>query len=114
MEGFLAAHQMGVTQLVVSYCNALISDTGRRGSFFPGFNFGAGAGTAFSPTGRDQIIEPLLEKLLAHEIEGSKLDVQADPDELRLELDQLITRLVNGGTGTTPSSTTRPAAASTR
>lgn len=111
MEGFLAAHQMGVTQLVVSYCNALISDTDRRGSFFPGFNFGAGAGTAFSPTGRDQIIEPLLEKLLAHEIEGSKLDVQADPDELRLELDQLITRLVNGGTGTTQTAMATCAAA---
>lgn len=101
MEGFLAAHQMGVTQLTVSYCNALISDTSRRSSFFSGFNFGAVPATAFNEAGRTAIITPLLAKLLTHEIEGSKLANQADPDELRLELDQLITRLVNGGTGTT-------------
>lgn len=101
MEGFLAAHQMGVTQLTVSYCNALVSDTGRRSTFFPGFNFSAAPGTAFSTTGRSQIIEPLLAKLLAHDIGGSKLENQADPDELRLELNQLIDRLLSGGTGTT-------------
>ena len=101
MEGFLAAHQMGVTQLTVSYCNALVNDASRRTSFFPGFNFGAAPGAAFTVTGREQVIEPLLEKLLAHEIEGTRLDVQADPDELRLELNQLIDRMTAGSTGTT-------------
>lgn len=96
MEGFLAAHQMGITQLTVSYCNALVKDASRRASYFPGFNFGAAANTAFSVGGRSQIIEPLLAKLLAHEIGGTKLDIQADPDELRLELNQLIDRIMTG------------------
>lgn len=100
MEGFLAAHQMGVTQLTVSYCNALVSDSGRRSSFFPGFNFGAAPATAFNTAGRTALIEPLLAKLLAHEIGGTKLDIQADPDDLRLELNQLIDRMTAGSTAT--------------
>lgn len=100
MDGFLAAHQMGVTQLTVAYCNALVNDASRRSSFFPGFNFGAAASLAFNDAGRERIIEPLLAKLLAHEIGGSKLEIQAEPDDLRLELNQLISRLVGGGTGT--------------
>jgi hypothetical protein len=100
LEGFLAAHQMGITQLTVSYCNALASDSARRASFFPGFNFSAGTGTAFNSAGRALIIEPLLVKLLAHEIGGTKLVVQADPDELRLELNQLINRMTAGSAPT--------------
>lgn len=101
VEGFLAAHQMGVTQLTVAYCNALVNDTSLRASYFPGFNFGAPAGSAFSASGRSQVIEPLLQKLLAHEIPfGSQtgaLANQADPDDLRLELNQLIGRMTTCG-----------------
>ncbi len=101
MEGFLAAHQMGVTQLTVAYCNALVNDTGRRAGYFPGFNFGAPASSAFGGSGRNQIIEPLLKNLLAHEIPfGSQtgaLSTQADPDAIRLELNQLIDRMIACG-----------------
>ena len=100
LEGFLAAHQMGVTQLTVSYCNALVKDTSRRASYFPSFSFTASPASAFTTGGREALIEPLLKALLAHEIGGNKLENQADPDELRLELNLLIDRM-RSSTGTT-------------
>ncbi len=97
LDGFLAAHQMGITQLAVAYCNALVNDSARRASFFSGFNFNAPAGSAFSVAGRQQVIEPLLKSLLAHEIthngSTSPLANQADPNAIRLELNQLIDRM---------------------
>lgn len=100
LEGFLAAHQMGVTQLTVSYCNALVKDLDLRAHYFPDFSFGATPASAFTDSGRDALIEPLLKALLAHEINGNKLENQADPDELRLELNLLIDRM-RSSTGTT-------------
>jgi len=94
-NGFLAAHQMGVTQLAVAYCSELVGNSGWRSSFFPSFSFDSNPTTAFTPTGRSQVIEPLLSKLLANEINNttsgsSKLVNQADPDLLRTELNSLI------------------------
>ncbi len=97
---------MGITQLTVAYCNALVgSSTGAnalRDNYFTGFNFATPAGTAFSTTGRSQIIEPLLKRLLAHEIAktggpDTALSTQADPAELRLELNQLIDKMTSCG-----------------
>lgn len=100
LDGFLAAQQMGVTQLTVAYCNALVGgSTGSntaRDAYFPGFNFAASANTSFDTNGRNQIIEPILKHLLAHEVGqvgggvATSLATQADPAELRLELNQLI------------------------
>jgi hypothetical protein len=99
LDGFLAAHQMGVTQLTVSYCNALVGTSSAansmRDNFFSGFNFAAAPASAFNSTGRSQIIEPLLQRLLADELPNSSgpdspLATQADPTALRLELNQLI------------------------
>lgn len=101
LDSFLAAQQMGITQLTVAYCNALVDSSSLRASFFPGFDFSAGVATAFnSSTKRDQIIEPLLSKLIANEQpDGSNpdsaLSTQADPAELRLELNQLIDGMVS-------------------
>lgn len=100
LDGFLAAQQMGITQLSVAYCNALIGNSTAantlRDNYFTGFNFAAPAATAFDTTGRSQIIEPLLKHLLAHEVAqtgaqaAAKLNNQADPAELRTELNALI------------------------
>jgi hypothetical protein len=80
----------------VAYCNALVNDTSLRTSYFSGFNFGAGAGTAFDATGRSQIIDPLLKNLLASDIaSGGALSNQANPAEIRAELNQLIDRMTN-------------------
>jgi Concanavalin A-like lectin/glucanases superfamily len=113
INGFLASHQMGVTQLAVAYCSELVDSTSLRANFFPGFNFGASAGAAFDTNGRNQIINPLLNKLLADEVDNSsggptKLNNQADPAVLRTELNNLISTI--SATGTT--STTVKAACS--
>ncbi|RYZ33371.1 MAG: LamG domain-containing protein, partial [Sphingobacteriales bacterium] len=67
LDGFLAAQQMGVTQLAVAYCNALVGSSTApnplRDNYFSGFNFAAPASTAFTIAGRSQIIEPLLKRL---------------------------------------------------
>ncbi|WP_235425766.1 LamG domain-containing protein [Cellvibrio mixtus] len=94
IEGFLAAQQMGITQLAVSYCNALVDDTSLRSSYFSGFNFGANAGSAFNATGRNQIIEPLMKNLLAGDIaSGGTLGNKPDPLAIRTELNLLIDRM---------------------
>ncbi|MDO6747835.1 LamG domain-containing protein [Gilvimarinus sp. 1_MG-2023] len=90
LDGFLAAQQMGITQLAVSYCSALVDDTSLRAAFFPGFNFSAQAASAFDSSGRNQVIEPLLGALVAGEITGSTLANQPDPDTIRAELNGLI------------------------
>jgi hypothetical protein len=72
---------------------------------FPGFDFSAPASTAFnSPTKRTQIIEPLLSRLFANEVADgmnphTKLAEQADPAELRLQLNQLIDNMTSCGAG---------------
>lgn len=106
LDGFLAAQQMGITQLSVAYCNELVNDSALRTAYFPGFPFTAPAATAFDTAGRNGIIEPLLAHLLAHEVSQpdpldphappvapAKLDNQADPAELRAELNSLIGKM---------------------
>lgn len=109
LDGFLAAQQMGITQLAVAYCNALVTDStapnALRDAYFAGFPFTAPASTAFDATGRSQIIEPLMKHLLAHEIVQSggrptiALSTQANPTVLRAELNQLVTKMTSCGSG---------------
>ena len=103
LDGFLAAQQMGITQLTVAYCNALVNNSSLRASYFSGFPFSASVSTAFDTTGQNQIIEPLLKHLLAHEIAQSggnptvALNTQANPATLRTELNQLIGKMTSCG-----------------
>jgi hypothetical protein len=103
LDGFLAAQQMGITQLTVAYCNALVNDSALRASYFSGFPFSASVSTAFDTTGRSQIIEPLMKHLLAHEIVQNggnptvALSTQANPAVLRAELNQLIGKMTSCG-----------------
>ncbi|WP_339616900.1 LamG domain-containing protein [uncultured Gilvimarinus sp.] len=89
LDTFVAAQQMGITQLAVAYCNALVNDTNERAAFFPGFNFGAAPAVAFNATGRSQVISPLLNALVAGDT-GGALNTQANPATLRAELNGLI------------------------
>jgi len=91
LGGFLAAHQMAVTQLAVKYCSELVgelgdSDTSTRSAFFPSFNFSANVSSAFDSSGRANLIGPLQEKLLLN----SGLASQPDANDLALELNNLI------------------------
>ncbi len=60
---FLPSHQMAIAQLALTSCSELVEGRGDilPAAYFPGFNFGTGAQTAFDTQAeRDAIIEPLL------------------------------------------------------
>jgi hypothetical protein len=60
IDGFLSAHQVGVAQLAIEYCNSLVDDPSRRAGYFPGFDFAAPAAQAFdTPAKRDLVVGPL-------------------------------------------------------
>lgn len=99
VKGFLAAHQMGITQLAVQYCNELVDqDSGLATPvYFAGFNFADGVSTAFnSDAKKDLIIDPLVAHLLAHsmtEVPGPGASVLLDQPvagEIKTELRSLI------------------------
>ena len=74
INGFVAAQQLGVTQLAVRYCNELTAQEAAKdeggnndaGGFYAGFDFDNNVATAFEATGRTQIINPLMDRLLAN------------------------------------------------
>lgn len=86
ISSFLSSHQMGITQLAVAYCSAMVTD--------------AGAALA----GRDQLIDDLLSAMLANGIAGngaSPLATQPDASDgssVRSELVGLYDQ-INGASG---------------
>jgi hypothetical protein len=88
--GFISSQQMGITQLAIEYCSVLIDDPARRAAYFPGFNFGAPASSAFSD--RSLVIDPLIDNMV-----GRNVATQPQINELTNEVDALITRLQPGG-----------------
>ncbi|WP_288993006.1 LamG domain-containing protein [uncultured Marinobacter sp.] len=92
LEGFLSSHQMAITQMAIQYCDVLVSDTDRRSDFFPGFNFGENAGTAFDDAGRALIKTPLKENFV-----GTSLSTQPADADIETELDALMGRLTTCG-----------------
>ena len=93
VSAVLASHQVGIAQLAIEYCNALVNDTSLRASIFPGFNFSAPANQAFDTPGeRDLIFVPLLRRSM-----GTGLLSQPDEANVRLELDNLTTTLASCG-----------------
>lgn len=94
IDTFVSSQQVGVAQLAIAYCDALVESTTLRAAYFPGFNFAAGANTAFSDTGRNQIISPLLSHML-----GSNLDTQPADADITGEVNDLIDTLISCGGG---------------
>jgi len=68
IQGFLAAHQMSISQLAIDYCDALVESSSLRAGFFGGsFNFNADVATAFGSgdsTQKNQIIDALYDKMI--------------------------------------------------
>jgi len=96
IQGFLSSQQMGITQLAISYCSALVDGNGSipPGTYFNGFNFGAALSTAFdSPTKKNQVIDPLLAKMLVM----ASVNSQPDPAATKAEVGALIDRLTSSG-----------------
>lgn len=89
----LASHQVGIAQLAIEYCNALVEDPALRSALWPGFDFNAPAGTAFnSGAKRDQIFVPLLARAM-----GTNIASQPDSAAVRTELDNLVQDLTACG-----------------
>lgn len=106
IDGFLAAHQMGVTQLAVEYCSSLVGelgdvDTSARDAYFPGFVFSATPDVAFDSAGRAVITNSLINALLAQDLPVDAPDYPAAaplagqplPADISTELNALIDRM---------------------
>ena len=95
IEGFLSSHQIGTAQIAIEYCNELVNDPALRAAYFPGFNFGASATTAFdTPAERALITDPLLTRAV-----GTGMTTQPSAAEVSTEVDALIGRLTACGAG---------------
>jgi len=112
VKGFLVAHQMGVTQLSVKYCNILAQDSAKMATFFPDFsgnNFGVFDGSADPVTQRRQIIEPLLAALVSRDVPnvGTQLANQPLVADSYTRLNDLINTMTTGcSSGTCSDSVT--------
>lgn len=102
LTAVLASHQVGIAQLAIEYCNALVEDNALRPALWPAFNFSEPAGTAFNTgTKRDQIFVPLLTRAM-----NTNLNSQPDEAAVRTELDNLTADLTSCG-GSCPANRTR-------
>ncbi|WP_405243013.1 LamG domain-containing protein [Lentisalinibacter salinarum] len=98
---FSSSQQVGVSQLAIEYCNALVEDTGLRAQVFPGFNFDAAVTTAYgTPAARDQLLDPLITR-----INNTNVVSQPHPDDVKAELNSLIDRLTVCGGSCEPGRT---------
>jgi len=97
IESFVASHQIGMAQLAIQYCDALV-ESGQAGSFFPGLQLNASPATAFADTSL------LIDPLLAHGV-GINLATQPADSDVRAELNSLVTRLASCGAGCAPDRT---------
>lgn len=60
---FVSAHNIGITQLAMEYCDVLVNDAagGNTGTLFGSYNFGQAANVAFADNaGKAAIIDPIL------------------------------------------------------
>jgi hypothetical protein len=89
IESFVASNQVGVAQLAIQYCDALV-ESSRAGSFFPGLDFTAAPATAFANTAL--LIDPLLAQGV-----GTGLATQPADADVRAELNSLISDLSSCG-----------------
>ena len=92
---FVSSQQMGITQLAIEYCNALVDDSTARASYFSGFDFNAAASNAFDSTAKRNIIyDALISKTM-----GSGLATQPSDVDIKLELSSLTDKLTACGAG---------------
>jgi Concanavalin A-like lectin/glucanases superfamily len=106
---FLSSQQVAIAQLAIAYCDALIGTNANPNpaatSYFPGFNFGSPAATAFSVANRDAFVNPLIDKIMGTGIatQPSYADVHAELASFQAaggRPDNLIDRLLAGGSDT--------------
>ena len=90
---FVSSQQMGITQLAIEYCNALVEDTSARASYFAGFDFSAAASQAFDSTAkRDTVFDALITNTV-----GNNLTTQPSDSDIKTELNSLTDKLTACG-----------------
>lgn len=111
---FLSSHQVAIAQLAIAYCDAMIGSNGNpnpdAATKFPGFNFSAAPGTAFSAGNRGVYVNKLIDDIM-----GTGLASQPTFADVYGELasasangsrpDNLIDRLLNPPPGAVASDT---------
>jgi len=90
ISSFLASHQMAIAQLALTSCSELVEADKLLASnninrFFTGFDFNAGAATAFDDAAkRNAIIDPLLAAVLNVDSLDSTNNLTSQPDETEI------------------------------
>ena len=106
-SAFLSSHQVAVAQLAIEYCNALIEDRGATSTtlYFPGFLFNETPANAFAD--RNKLVRPLVDRIVGIGIQTQPdaVDVEGEiaynaPDPITQRPENLIDRLIAGGTDT--------------
>jgi hypothetical protein len=87
LEGFLPSHQVGVAQLAIQYCNAMVNTPALQAQAFPGVNFG-NASLLLTAGGITSVTHPLALKAV-----GSGLNSQPSSSSVETELDNLVGKL---------------------
>ena len=91
IDAFLPSHQMAIAQLALTSCSELVNT---NPGFFSGFNFAAGAATAFdTPAKRNQVIDPLL-------VAGANVDLVDSTNNLSIQPTESELRDMLGATTT--------------
>ena len=89
IEAFLTAHQVGVAQLAIEYCNALVEAERNNDAsiqpLFVGMNYSAGADTLSQQNWKDWVISPLYERMV-----GNGQASQPDRNGVESELEDLL------------------------
>jgi hypothetical protein len=92
IQGFLPSQEIGISQLAIQYCSALVSDPTLEPAFFPGLNLNQAPAAAFgTDAGMDLVITPLINSPAV----GANLASQPTDPQIRTELYSLMTSLVN-------------------
>jgi hypothetical protein len=92
IDTFASGHPVAVAQLAIQYCNALVDDTSARAAYFPGFDFSAAPASAFGGAGRTVVLDALVGRMMR-----TGLATDPRPEEVRADLDALITKLASCG-----------------
>jgi hypothetical protein len=104
-NGFLAAHQMAIAQLAIGYCNALVDDANLRDAYWDTISFPGPQTNPSEPAtmadlfglsvNRDDVLNPLISRLLLPETPASAIGLSTQPDvaATKTELNNLIGRL---------------------
>jgi hypothetical protein len=95
IEAFLASHQTGIAQLAIKYCSAMVDDASARANFYGALNIASAPSLFDTQPGKDQVIDPLLQKVV-----GANLASQPTDGDIRTELNSLIDKLKGNGANT--------------